>query len=191
MLATFIPLFIAVSAAMMGMGIISPIMPLYIRSFGAGGMAVGAVFAAFSVSRLLLGPVAGVLSDRVGRLKVLAACFLAYPLRYGLTGLLRRPAQVVTAQLLHGLTFAGLYVVGSAHLADAAGGATGFALSLFTAAFNLGGVVGGYLLALVQARCGYAGMYLAAAALSSLSLPLLLASAKLGSRQRSPPREQP
>jgi len=166
--------------------------PLYIvEELGGSELEASLAFAVTPFAEIPAMVALGALSDRVGRLKVLAACFLAYPLRYGLTGLLRRPAQVVTAQLLHGLTFAGLYVVGSAHLADAAGGATGFALSLFTAAFNLGGVVGGYLLALVQARCGYAGMYLAAAALSSLSLPLLLASAKLGSRQRSPPREQP
>jgi predicted MFS family arabinose efflux permease len=99
--------------------------------------------------------------------------------------LLKDPASVIAVQLLHGLTFAGLYVVGSAYLADTAGGATGFALSLFTAAFNLGGVAGGYLLALVQARYGYTSMYLAAAALSTLSLPLLLASAMLGSRPRA------
>ncbi len=36
LLAAFVPLFLAVSIAMMGMGIIAPIMPLYVRSFGAG-----------------------------------------------------------------------------------------------------------------------------------------------------------
>ena len=160
--------------------------PLYIvKELGGSELEASLAFAVTPLAEIPAMVALGALSDRLGHFKVLALCFLAYPLRYGLTGLLKSPAQVIAVQLLHGLTFAGLYVVGSAYLADAAGGATGFALSLFTAAFNLGGVAGGYLLALVQARYGYTIMYLAAAALSSISLPLLLASAALGSRPRA------
>ncbi len=160
--------------------------PLYIvQELGGSELEASLAFAVTPFAEIPAMIALGALSDRVGRFKVLAACLLAFPLRYSLTGLLKDPASVIAVQLLHGLTFAGLYVVGSAYLADTAGGATGFALSLFTAAFNLGGVAGGYLLALVQARYGYTSMYLAAAALSTLSLPLLLASAMLGSRPRA------
>ncbi len=63
----FWPLFLAVAVALLGLGIISPILPLYMRTFGASGVELGLVFAAFAVARFLGGPLFGRLSDRVAR----------------------------------------------------------------------------------------------------------------------------
>ncbi len=63
----FASLFIATATAQIGLGIISPILPLYARTFSASGFQLGLVFAAFSVSRAILGPTIGRLSDRIGR----------------------------------------------------------------------------------------------------------------------------
>ncbi|HEX9375071.1 MAG TPA: MFS transporter, partial [Actinomycetota bacterium] len=51
---------------MMGFGIVSPILPLYARSFGVSLDAVGVLIAAFSVTRLAMDPFAGVIIDRLG-----------------------------------------------------------------------------------------------------------------------------
>jgi len=64
---TFAALFFATATAMLGLGIIAPILPLYAKTFAASGVQIGLVFTAFSVSRALLGPFVGRLSDRVGR----------------------------------------------------------------------------------------------------------------------------
>ena len=42
---TFASLFVAVAVAMLGIGIIAPILPLYADTFGASGVAIGFVVA--------------------------------------------------------------------------------------------------------------------------------------------------
>lgn len=51
---------------MLGYGILSPVLPLYARSFGVGYDAVGVLVAAFGFARLLFDLVAGPLVDRFG-----------------------------------------------------------------------------------------------------------------------------
>jgi predicted MFS family arabinose efflux permease len=51
---------------MMGFGIVSPILPLYARSFGVSLDAVGLLIAAFSVTRLAVDPFTGLIIDRLG-----------------------------------------------------------------------------------------------------------------------------
>jgi len=63
----FASLFFATATAQLGLGIISPILPLYANTFAASALQLGLVFTAFSVSRALLGPFIGRWSDRIGR----------------------------------------------------------------------------------------------------------------------------
>ncbi len=74
----FVSLFIAVAVAMIGVGIIAPILPLYAKSFAASGLSIGLIFSAFSFSRSLLGPLVGRLSDRVGRKRILMIGLAGY-----------------------------------------------------------------------------------------------------------------
>ncbi len=62
----FVSLFSAVAVAMIGVGIIAPILPLYAKTFAASGVSIGLVFSAFSLSRSLLSPLVGRLSDAWG-----------------------------------------------------------------------------------------------------------------------------
>ena len=70
------PLLIVVAAAMIGLGMISPIFSSTYAS--AGGAELGLVYAAFSISRALFGPVFGRLSDRVGRRRMIALGLATY-----------------------------------------------------------------------------------------------------------------
>jgi len=63
----FIALFPAVFAATLGMGIVAPLLPLYAQRYGAQGLAIGLVFASFSISRTVLLPFIGRISDKRGR----------------------------------------------------------------------------------------------------------------------------
>lgn len=69
----FSALFFATATAMLGLGIIAPILPLYAKTFAASGVEIGLVFTAFSISRALLGPFVGRLSDHVGRKSLMLA----------------------------------------------------------------------------------------------------------------------
>ncbi len=86
---TFASLFVAVAVTMLGIGIIAPILPLYADTFGASGVTIGFVFAAFSISRSLLGPWIGRFSDRVGRKRIMLVglgAFSAISVLYVLAG---------------------------------------------------------------------------------------------------------
>jgi len=75
----FVSLFIAV--AMLDVGIIAPLLPLSTPTpFKATGVSIGLVFSFSSLSRRLLGPFIGRLSDRIGRKRILMIGLASYTL---------------------------------------------------------------------------------------------------------------
>ena len=63
-------------SALLGVGIISPLLPLYAENLGATGIWIGVIFAGFSISIAIITPIAGKLSDRRGRKMFLATGLL-------------------------------------------------------------------------------------------------------------------
>lgn len=62
-----VTLLLSVFIALLGIGIIVPVMPVFAASLGAGGLALGLIIAAFSITRGIFQPIVGSLSDRWGR----------------------------------------------------------------------------------------------------------------------------
>ena len=62
----------------MGVGIVSPLMPVYAQSMGASGFAIGFMFSAFSIARVAFMPYFGKLSDRKGRRNYILAGIVIY-----------------------------------------------------------------------------------------------------------------
>ncbi|MGI9538179.1 MAG: MFS transporter, partial [Desulfocapsaceae bacterium] len=91
-----ITLLLSVFIALLGIGIIIPVMPVFATELGANGLALGMIIAAFSVSRGLLQPVVGNLSDRWGRKGFLVTGLFVY----GLVGLLIPQAGSILNLLL-------------------------------------------------------------------------------------------
>jgi MFS family permease len=91
-----ITLLLSVFIALLGIGIIIPVMPVFATELGANGLALGMIIAAFSVSRGLLQPVVGNLSDRWGRKGFLVTGLFVY----GLVGLLIPQAGSIINLLL-------------------------------------------------------------------------------------------
>lgn len=58
---------------MAGQGVISPVLPLFARSFGVGAATIGLTLSFFALARLVLNVPLGVLSDRHGRKLLLVA----------------------------------------------------------------------------------------------------------------------
>ncbi len=102
----FITILLSVFIALFGIGIIIPVMPVFATELGASGMALGMIIAAFSVSRGLLQPVIGNLSDKFGRKQFLVTGLFIY----GLIGLLIPQAESVSNLI----TIRGFHGVGSA-----------------------------------------------------------------------------
>jgi MFS family permease len=113
---TLITLLLSVFIALLGIGIIVPIMPVFAKDLGAGGFALGMIIAAFSVTRGLFQPIVGNLSDRWGRKGFLMSGLLIY----GLVGLLIPMARDVNHLILircfHGVGSAMIVPIGMAYM---------------------------------------------------------------------------
>jgi DHA1 family multidrug resistance protein-like MFS transporter len=69
---------LCIFSAMLGIGIIAPLLPLYAEHMGATGIWLGIIFGGFSASRAIVMPVVGRLSDRSGRKLFLSIGLLSY-----------------------------------------------------------------------------------------------------------------
>lgn len=62
-----ITLLLTIFIALLGVGLIAPIMPMYAINLGATGLTLGFMVAGFSISQMIVQPIVGNASDRVGR----------------------------------------------------------------------------------------------------------------------------
>ncbi len=69
---------LSIFSAMLGVGIIAPLLPLYAENMGATGIWLGIIFAGFSISRAIFMPIIGRLSDRNGRKLFICIGLLIY-----------------------------------------------------------------------------------------------------------------
>ncbi len=76
--ATLATLFLAVFIALLGLGIVIPLLPIYADGLGASGIMIGLMVAGFSISRGILQPLVGSMSDKHGRKRFLVAGLLIY-----------------------------------------------------------------------------------------------------------------
>ncbi len=74
----FSTLFLAIFASMLGQGIVVPLLPVYAHELGATGFSIGIMFGAFSISRTMLLPYFGMVSDRNGRKPYITFGLLLY-----------------------------------------------------------------------------------------------------------------
>jgi DHA1 family multidrug resistance protein-like MFS transporter len=63
----FFILLVSVFLGLLGLGIVLPLLPIFVDNFGASQFWVGALFAGYGLSRIMLTPTIGSLSDRYGR----------------------------------------------------------------------------------------------------------------------------
>ena len=75
---TFIILALCMFSATLGIGIVSPLLPLYARDLGATGIWLGIIVAAYSLSNSIAVPIVGRLSDQKGRKAFITFGLLAY-----------------------------------------------------------------------------------------------------------------
>jgi len=74
----FFILFLSIFSAMLGQGIVVPLLPVYAHDLGATGFQIGLIFGLFSVSRTAFLPYFGRLSDLKGRKPIITVGLLAY-----------------------------------------------------------------------------------------------------------------
>ncbi len=168
-------LFAAVFIAMLGIGVIIPVLPQLAVQLGAGGFALGVITAAFSLSRGLLQPLVGDWSDRRGRKQFIVIGLIIY----GLVGLLVPMAQsvahLVSIRIFQGMGAAMIVPVAMAYTsALASPGQEGRYMGMINASLfcgiGFGPVIGG----LIADHLGLAPVFHVMAMLSGGALVLVL-----------------
>jgi len=179
----FVSLFISVAVAMIGVGIIAPILPLYAKGFSASGVSIGLVFAAFSLSRSVLGPLVGRFSDRVGRKRLLVVGLAGYAVISVLYAVAGSLWQLGVFRLLQGIASVMVTPIAQAYVGDiTAPGREGRNMNLFYSSMFLGMALGPLLGGELTAVWSY---HIAFYTMGGLSLAaLLLVGATVPSRPR-------
>ncbi len=168
-------LLLSVFIALLGIGIIVPVMPDFATRLGASGTALGMMVAAFSLTRGFFQPVVGSLSDRWGRKGFLVVGLFIY----GLVGLIMPAAgsvgNLIVIRVFHGFGSAMIVPVAMAYVSEMAPpGEEGRYMGLLNIAIftGIGGgpMLGGFFADL----WGMASAFYAMAGLSFLAFALVL-----------------
>lgn len=172
-------------------GLLIGVTPFFVTGpLGSGPAGVGVAIGAFSVTTLVLRPVAGRMADRSGRRRLLlaGACLFATMIAAHL--LVQNLLMLIVVRLLLGVAESLFFVAGFAALADLAPpGRAGEALSWNSVALYLGIAVGPGVGQLLMEWRGFAAAWVGGALLALLAALLVLRVPE--TRQPSPPDATP
>lgn len=163
--------YLTVFLDLLGFGIILPQLPYYALKFGASGVWVGVLLAAFSAAQLLGATILGRLSDRYGRRPVMLISLFGSCLAFTMAGLASSLHQLILSRALAGL-FGGSIATAQAYVADVTEPKDRARyMGLIGASIGMGFVLGPFVGA-EMARFGFAAASYLAAGLSAFDLVL-------------------
>ncbi len=191
-LKVFATLFFALFTVVTGVGIVVPLLPVYAHSLGAGGLYIGLIFGAFSLSRTVLLPYFGRWSDRRGRRPFILAGLAAYAVISLAFILSNSVGGLITIRFVQGIASAMMMPVIQAYAGDITPeGREGVTMGLFNMAMFLGLSLGPVLGGLIKDRFSLAGAFCAMGLLSLasfiFSMIFLPPTAREHAMQRSRP----
>ncbi len=159
---------LSIFSSMLGVGIITPLFPLYAENLGATGVWLGVIFASFSISRAIFMPFFGRLSDRKGRKLFISLGLLLYSLISLLYIGANSISQLILIRLVHGVTAGMIMPIAQAYIGDISpegeeGKWMGYFNAAFFTGFGIGPLMGGAL-------TDHFGMTVAFSTMSGLNL---------------------
>jgi DHA1 family multidrug resistance protein-like MFS transporter len=143
-------LFFTLVVIMLGFGMIIPILPFYIDSFGASGKALGMLMAIFATMQFIFAPIWGDLSDRHGRKPILMIGVFGNAISQLFFGLSSQLWMLFAARALAGVLSAATLPTAMAYIGDSTsdenrGGGMGMLGAAMGVGMVLGPGVGGWL----------------------------------------------
>ena len=147
---SFLIILTASFSAMIGISVISPFLPEFAREHGANGLWLALIFAGYGLSRGMIMPFAGRLSDRFGRKIFVATGLLLYSFISLLYPLAKNPLELTIVRFLHGLSAGMVMPIVMAYVGETSEkGKEGQRTSMVNMMFYLGAasgpVMGGYI----------------------------------------------
>ncbi|MBN1932619.1 MAG: MFS transporter [Desulfobacterales bacterium] len=146
----FATLFFSIFASITGVGIVVPLLPVYAHNLGAGGLYIGLIFGAFSLSRTFLMPFFGRLSDQKGRKPLIVAGLLAYAF-VSLAFMLSEDIEtLILIRFMQGIGSAMMMPVIQAYVGDITPeGSEGLTMGMFNISvfggLSIGPLIGGFI----------------------------------------------
>lgn len=164
--------------AMSGIGLIIPIMPMYLGTFGVAGQVLGFLIATFSLAQFIFAPIAGDLSDKHGRKNLIIVGLIVFGLSQLTFGLSTELWMLFVSRFFSGLGAAFLVPPMMAFVADITtfeerGRGMGLLGASMSLGFMIGPGIGGFLSKVSLGFPFYfaTGAALIAATISYIALP--------------------
>jgi MFS family permease len=164
-------------------GILVVLVPLALDDHGWSSFSIGLVFFGAGAVEVVINPLLGRTTDRVGRLLPIRIALAASVVVAVALAAASEPVLIALLVSAAGISFGGFYTPGMAltsHRAEAAGLAQGMAFGVMNTAWALGNLAGPTIGGALAEGFGDPAPYLAGAALCALTL---LASLRVGARE--------
>ena len=144
----FAVLLLCVFCSLLGVGIVSPLLPLYVEAMGASGVLLGMIFSSFTITRAIVIPFIGPLSDRRGRKLFLLIGLGGFTLATVGYLLATSPLHLIITRAVQGSTAGMMLPIARAFIGDLCprgeeGKWQGIANSAFFGGFAMGPLIGG------------------------------------------------
>ena len=158
----FVVLCFSVFIAAIGVGIITPMLPIYIKNLGASGFTIGVIFSSFFLSMALVTPFIGRSSDKIGKkpyitwgLALTTIIALAYVW-------VTNPTQLILVRFLNGISIAMILPIIMAYIGDLTPpGQEGSYMGVYSMAMFLGMAAGPVLGGIIVDKFGMAPAFYA------------------------------
>lgn len=141
---------LSIFMAMIGLGIISPIIPNYASDLGASGLMIGLIYSSFSLSRAILQTPIGWLADHYSKKKIIVVGLGAYTLTSILYTLVTTPETLILVRFVHGIGSAMVMPVAMAYAMELTprgleGRYMGYMNTAIFSGYGVGPMLGGYI----------------------------------------------
>ena len=167
-------LFFTLVVAMIGFGIIFPILPFYLESFGGGGREMGFIVSIYAFLQFLFSPFFGTLSERYGRKPLLVIGILGMTIAHLLFAVATSLWLVYLARVLSGILSAATLPTGMAYISDSTSEEKrGSAMGWLSGGMGVGLVLGPGIGGLLSTE-SFSLPFFVAAGLSTISLILVV-----------------
>jgi multidrug resistance protein len=179
---------IAVFIVMLGVGIVSPILPLYAESFRVSYTLVGVVVAAFGIARIIFDIPGGTLGDMLGRRPMLIIGLFIFAGAGLLAAYASTIFDLILARFIQGVGAAFFATTANAYVGDIAPkDQLGNYVAHFQGAFFLGTATGPAIGGFLQEAGGFRLPFIALSLLSIASglVSILLTKETLAKKERS------